>query len=233
MNIVLCDDNRQELEIIREALEEILAGQKRSAAVETVQSSQELLFDIEDGKLADIYILDVEMPEPDGLHLAEAIRARSEQPVILFLTAYLNRAAESYSVSALDFIAKPNLRVALPRALDRAFQKIFAAKDAPVTLRGRGESRRVYLSEIVLAKSAGHITEVNLRQGSFVVSRRIHELFDELRDERFLFIDRGCFLNLDYVRSVGAANAELTTGQKVPVSRRARSKLLLAINRHL
>jgi OmpR family response regulator RpaB len=68
----------------------------------------------------DVILLDIMMPEMDGLSILESIRATSEAP-ILMLTAISNAAImeQSYLMGANDYIVKPFTREKLIDRIER------------------------------------------------------------------------------------------------------------------
>jgi len=74
----------------------------------------------------DLVFLDIQMPELDGVGVAETIGAAS-MPLTVFVTAHDDRALDAFRVHALDYLLKPVDRARFSLALARA-------KD---TLRGR------------------------------------------------------------------------------------------------
>lgn len=42
-----------------------------------------------------------------------------------------------------------------------------------------------------------------------------------LSDNRFLFVDRSCFVNIDYISQIKGYSLKLTDGQILPISRRS------------
>jgi two-component SAPR family response regulator len=52
----------------------------------------------------DILFLDIQMPAINGLQLAEQLQ---NGPMIVFVTAYANHAAEGFRLNAVDYLLKP------------------------------------------------------------------------------------------------------------------------------
>lgn len=67
----------------------------------------------------DVLFLDIEMPEMNGLELAEKIHARGYECEIVFITAYNQYAIEAFSVNALDYLLKPVMVQDLNRSIER------------------------------------------------------------------------------------------------------------------
>ncbi|HJT25209.1 MAG TPA: response regulator, partial [bacterium] len=68
-----------------------------SNGLEALQASQTLQ--------PDVVFLDIEMPELNGLEVAEALGG--EGPTVVFVTAYSEHALKAFELSALDYLVKP------------------------------------------------------------------------------------------------------------------------------
>lgn len=55
----------------------------------------------------DVLFLDVQMPGPSGIAVAEAIRQEPGAPLIVFATAYDDWAVEAFRLRAFDYLLKP------------------------------------------------------------------------------------------------------------------------------
>lgn len=68
---------------------------------------------------ADVVLLDIQMPELDGLATARAIQQLPCPPVIVFCTAYDDHALAAFQAQALDYLLKPVSKEALAQSLQR------------------------------------------------------------------------------------------------------------------
>jgi DNA-binding LytR/AlgR family response regulator len=75
----------------------------------------------------DLCILDIEMPEMNGLQIANLLNGK---PVI-FATAYKEYAAEAFDLNALDYIRKPIQLDRLKQAIDKAKKQIIPSDQNP------------------------------------------------------------------------------------------------------
>jgi DNA-binding LytR/AlgR family response regulator len=73
----------------------------------------------------DLCILDIEMPEMNGLQVANLLNGR---PVI-FTTAYKEYAADAFDLNAVDYVCKPLTKVRLEKAIKKASILINNAKE--------------------------------------------------------------------------------------------------------
>jgi DNA-binding LytR/AlgR family response regulator len=74
----------------------------------------------------DLCILDIEMPEMNGLQVANLLNGC---PVI-FTTAYKEYAADAFDLNAVDYVRKPLTKERLQQAVSKAFRQISENKSA-------------------------------------------------------------------------------------------------------
>ena len=79
----------------------------------------------------DVVLLDIRMPEMDGIEVAQHLHKLDEPPAVIFATAYDAYALKAFEVNAIDYLLKP-IRVArLFDALTRARAHARSRRCAP------------------------------------------------------------------------------------------------------
>jgi len=77
----------------------------------------------------DIALLDIEMPEIDGLSLARhLIDHRAAAPMLIFVTAHAEFAFEAFGVGAVDYLLKPFDQDRFSRAIQATIARIEGAR---------------------------------------------------------------------------------------------------------
>ena len=56
---------------------------------------------------ADVVLVDIRMPQMDGIELAQHLNKLERPPVIIFTTAYDNYAIQAFEQHAIDYLLKP------------------------------------------------------------------------------------------------------------------------------
>lgn len=116
---ILVDDEPLALQL----LEQQLAEFNNVDIIETFTR-----FDIEKHTqlLQDIHVifLDIEMPEINGLNLAEQILQVNPKIIIVFVTAFNEYAVQAFELNALDYLLKPVKKERLENTIERIEQEI-------------------------------------------------------------------------------------------------------------
>ena len=84
----------------------------------------------------DAVFLDIEMPDMDGIELANRIVDLQEGMVVVFVTAYNQYAVEAFRLNALDYLMKPVTAERLRETLERIIkEKTIPMNPAKVQIR--------------------------------------------------------------------------------------------------
>jgi two-component system response regulator AlgR len=85
----------------------------------------------------DLVMLDMTMPELDGLGVARALARQTPRPAVIFVTAHDHFAVEAFDCEAVDYVLKPVAQDRLERAVERALARKTSGSDgdtgAPAT----------------------------------------------------------------------------------------------------
>lgn len=221
-NVSICDDSKYDIDKIKNVLGMFSKRKHVELSISEFSNPEMLMYEIEDGKIADIFILDVEMPNMDGFELADKIRKYTETSVIIFLTSHDEMASMGYKSKALRYVIKLNLERDIEEALESAVAEISSADDKTITLHRYNDYWRIPYKDIICVSRISRQLVITTRLlGEITDNRGIKEFFDLLEDNRFLFIDRSCFVNIDYISQINGFSLKLKDGQVLPISRRS------------
>jgi DNA-binding NtrC family response regulator len=117
-NILVVDDDADIREVLGDRLESL---GYRVLAAETAKAGLELL----ERQNPQLVLLDIEMPDKNGIDMLREIRRREHDVTVVMITAYgtIERAVEAMKEGAYDFIAKPfepdHVALIVAKALER------------------------------------------------------------------------------------------------------------------
>lgn len=161
----------------------------------------------------DLILLDVAMPGPDGLQLAEALRARPMRPELVFVTAHAEHALRAFELEALDYLTKPVRRERLQSALARTAQRLAERNavqnqreaqegDTPViTINDRGRLLRIPLPEVLYIKAELKYLTLRTATHSYLMDGSLSD-YEQRLGERFLRVHRNALVAKSAVREL-------------------------------
>lgn len=136
----------------------------------------------------DLVLLDIRMPGKDGMEVASALKSRPEAPVVIFCTAYDDRAVDAFERDAVDYLVKP----VRPERLEQAIKKARAylgreesgGRDH-LTSRVGDRVILIPLDEVIYCLAEDKYTTVGLADGTAVIDDTLKALEDEFADRLF------------------------------------------------
>lgn len=225
MRVAICDDIPLYMNIALGLLEmymEERPGVKLSMFC--FNSAEKLLEKLYVGEQFDIYLLDVLMPDTDGIALAQQIRLLDKDVPLIFITQSAGHALDAFGVSAVQYIVKPIKKDALFSTLDRIISAQGKATDRVFTVSSHGRVVTLLHSSIVLAENSGRALRFHLDTGEVIDSKAIRTTFSValeglLQDERFLWVHQSYVINMNHVKELRNRLFVMKNGMEVSIPR--------------
>lgn len=232
IRIALCDDDPHFLQHLHQSVD--LWFKERQIVFYCAEYlSAKALLDSVDTTGFDVFFLDIEMPEIGGMQLAKQVRDTLSDAVIIFLTSHDELAPDGYRIQALRYLMKQTWKKYLDEALQAAVAQLEKLETGSLTVSHYGSIQRVPYRDILYIRHISRYCQIVTKTGKTIQDDRgIRHLFESIGDERFIFIDRGAFINLDYIQKIENGEAVMTNGDSLPISRRLLPQVKLAINRY-
>ena len=234
--ILIADDEAPARARLRDLLDECRDGFPL-AIVDEARNGREVL-DVVSREKVDIVLLDIRMPEIDGLEAARHLAGMAQPPAIIFTTAFDAYAIKAFEVNAIDYLLKPirleRLRTALGKtraAPPVSREALEAAANKPrrhLSVHERGKIHLVPLAEVLYLRAELKYVTVRTVEREYLVEESLTHLEEEFSDT-FVRVHRNCLVartaiagferNAEESES-GWAVVIKATGEKLPVSRR-------------
>lgn len=164
----------------------------------------------------DIAFLDIQLPQHNGIELAEVLRTSHPETRVIFVTAHSEFTLQALRASAFDFILKPvsrdELSAAIQRYKDQREQEKTPLKNSlsdktnhptRVALKMKNTIRYVDASDIALVKADGNYSDIFLSDGQKIyISQSIGQFQLSLPAGDFVKVSRSALINTKYVREL-------------------------------
>ncbi len=220
LNCILCDDDPAILEETKKTLVHALSSEAVRLNISEYTDSRNFSFDLEEDMPVDLAILDIDMPFYNGLNMAHEIKKRFPDSVIIFLTAYIQYAAQSYELDIFRYLHKSELNVKLSNYILDAYN-VLKERDKETLLVCRADicEQLPYRQIVYIRKQGKYVVIYCKNQRELKVRLPLFEVRKELDPDQFFAVDRGCVVNLAYVESFERDELLCKSGTRLPVSR--------------
>ena len=172
------------------------------------------------------------MPGTDGMEMAEKIRPYLPDVKIIFITSHIEYAIDAYELSVFRYVPKNDLDRRLPAAILDAVKLLELEADRVYTIRTNSRLERIPYKSIYYIERDGKNAAIVTAAGVSKVRRTLAQIHEELDAEEFIYIDRGCIVNLIHIAQVKGNTAVLKDGSVLPVSRSHLQSVKEEINRY-
>jgi two-component system response regulator AlgR len=237
--ILIADDEAPARARLRDLLDECRESFPL-AIVDEARNGREAL-EVLNREKVDIVLLDIRMPEIDGMEAARHIAGMAEAPAIIFTTAFDSYAIKAFEVNAIDYLLKPirveRLLLALSKtraAPPPSRQALDAAANQPrrhLSVHERGKIILVPVADVLYLRAELKYVTVRTTEREHLVEESLTHLEEEFVDA-FVRVHRNCLVARAAIAGF-ERNAEESesgwavvikgTGEKLPVSRRQHS----------
>lgn len=241
--ILICDDDRYQIKFVEGLLtrasfdldvslniQQFTQGEK---ALEYLQSNPESVSDIH------VFLLDIEMPDVDGLTIGKYIKYIDSGAIIVYITGFRNYAVDAFGVRAFNYMMKPityegflpifkeSLSQAQNKHVSKNFERYFLVDK-------KEGSYKINYDDILYFEKYLHkiiaVTEVGEHEfyGSFKV------LKDKLEMNSFVQCHQSYIVNLNKIDSYKLQQLTLKKGKvTLPVSKASIKEVKESLSRHV
>ena len=238
MRIAICDDEAscraRVLDVAHDYVEE---RKDKDVVFDTYSDPNALLEATRAGVTYDIYVLDIVMPDVNGISLGQAIREQGIDGKIIYLTSSKEYAIESFRVRAFDYILKPIEKDTFFKVMDEVINSIHIKRDRCAIIKTKDGNARVSFDSILYAALSNRTLIYHLSDSRTVESTTLRCSFSDavgelLCDSRFEQCGVSTVVNLHHVTSVENEGVVFNSGERLFLNAKLCRKLRVAWNNY-
>lgn len=214
MRIALADDAAIDRSLLTNIIKQAALSCRCLADVDVFEDGNDLLAAFHPYAYSLIF-LDIYMEGLNGIDTAKKIREKDPDVKIVFVTTSTDHMPEAFDVHAYQYLPKTAGGKQMKEKVESLLTELQREMSAdPAAFHFISDRQEVSLphSAILCVESGGHYTFVTDRQFKKYRSRMTFSEIEEIlsRDKRFLTINRGILVNMDFIRSFEKGICTLT-----------------------
>lgn len=230
LRIAVVEDNDADLACVQSLLDRF--EKEKCLPIETAifRNGEQFLFSYE--PVYDIVLMDIEMPQMDGMTVARNLRQRDPSVILIFTTNMAQYAIQGYQVRARAYLLKPLQYISFAMELSDALQAVIAKSTDSFLLKGQNGTVRLNTVDILYIESRKHDQFFHTAAGVYSMRGTLSELEQRLAPFHFERSSVSFLVNLRYVTGV-EREAVLLDDKRVPLSRQKRRSFLEALTYYI
>lgn len=227
LKIAICDDETIFLEEAFECCKRYFDKKDIECEISVYSEGNELL----NSDAYDIVLLDVEMPDINGIDIKNYIEKQRQNTRIVFISGYPEAMPDAFGDNVSGFLVKPLDKAKFEKKMDEVLDKIM--RDNRFILCDTGEeTARVYIKDILFIKAEGRYSRIyKSNEESFLVSKSIGEYENEAGDG-LARCHKSFIVNFEYVKAVKAI-VKMKNGTEIPIGRTLKDKVKEKYDRYI
>lgn len=247
--IAIAEENKESIEYIQKMMKDVIYKQNLNMDIMTFRDAGTLLDEIEDGRVFDLYILDIEMPGMNGIELARRIKEKDNAAYIIFVISYSEVTTEGHDVHACHYLMQEVLSDKLPEVLNNICSEFVpdgvaddngaddgVAADAAVDTAADDNSdyykiqtkfrlEKIKAGDIIWVGKEGKNAVFTTVKGKIRQRTTLQEVESQLPAQDFILIERSRIVNLRYVERMIRNQVVLSNGETLIASRANMAKV--------
>ncbi|HEU4553866.1 MAG TPA: LytTR family DNA-binding domain-containing protein [Chitinophaga sp.] len=183
----------------------------------------------------DLLLLDIHMPSINGFDFYRRVPARV---MVIFTTSHSEHAAESYNLSAVDYLVKPYTLQRFRQAMEKAvsFHQLRQNAAAPgsdhITLRVDYGLVKIFFADILFMEGLDNYLKIHLKDKTpLVVRMTMKTILEKLPPAAFARVHRSFIVPLSQVAAVRNKMIALHCGEEIPLGSNYENDFMHLMNR--
>lgn len=229
LKVALCDDNQPEQELLRSFLAKYELEHDIDFQIATFSDGKELLHSYSQAGCFHLLLLDMEMPNMNGLDAAKFIRKNIDKNVnIIFISHYPEYMQQSMHVRPFFYLNKPVTYEMFQDILNEFVQELVENETYVTLVHTNLNETMVHIKELYYVETENAKKKLLLfhtEHENISVNGIITDWEKRLQNYGFMLCNRGLLVNLAHIHYIDNKFLYLTNGKKLPVSRNKLSEL--------
>lgn len=209
-----------EEEVVRGAMKKIVEEMRNNNLKTQYCMPREVIWEIEEGKFSELYVLDADMRSMNLLEVTSYIKRRCKDVDIVFLSSSLKYCIQGYEYGIYRYIRKSEMETKLAVVLRKLLSKTREDHRKYYCIDEHSNIIKIPYQEILYLYVEGKYTYFKTFGQVYRERKTLKKVYEKLLEdtEYFLYANKGCIVNCDYILQLKDKNLLIQNGEVIPVS---------------
>lgn len=197
MNILICDDDKLYVDMIRKYVDEFFADHKiTDYKVYEYNSGDEVA---KNNEKIDIAFLDVEMDGINGIEAGKCLRNNNKNIVLFIITSYMGYLDDAMDEGVFRYINKPLERPVIMRGLHKALLLCSKSQSKKINIEYKGDNVIIEQDSIICIESLVRKRYIKTDTKSYISLKSLSYWQSVLDEDKFFLVNKSFIVNIDRV----------------------------------
>ena len=217
LRIAVCDDEIVQQKVMQALLQKYFEENDTWAEVKFYSSGQEYLKEKKSEILnTDIFLLDIFMPELNGIDIGKELKSIGAKGKIIFITAGNDFITEAFEIQAFSYIQKPVIYEKFSKVMNSVIKSFEKTRYMDVVV--DREKQRIYLDDIEYVETLGRRLVIYRQDEGVETYLSVKNFMDEYGEEDFLQISRYVAVSKSKIQRIVGRSLYLMNGRELSIS---------------
>ncbi|MBT2622502.1 LytTR family DNA-binding domain-containing protein [Chryseobacterium sp. ISL-6] len=158
-----------------------------------------------------LIFLDIQMPGINGVEFAKTL---SKNTLVIFTTAHIKYALDSYEVDAIDYLVKPIREERFFKAVNKALEYNYFLSDSyekgqykasgenSILIRADRRDYKILFGDILYIEGMKDYVIINLSSGKLITAMNLKTALSKIPENLFVRISKSYIVNVSHITAV-------------------------------
>lgn len=231
LKVAIVDDEEKEIEHMMEQIARYREEKDVEIQCERFLNAQSFIEQYD--KSFDLILIDIDMPDLDGMSAIRRLREMDRSVLVIFVTNLANLAVKGYEVEAFDFIVKPVVYYNFSLKMNRVIERWKSVTDREIWITNRFGRQMIKSNDIFYIEVMKHVVTFHTKQGDITTGNgTLKSVQEKLECLPFALCNQCYLVNLRYV--TGISGDKVSVGDwELQMSSTKKKSFMSALNNYL
>lgn len=226
IKVAICDDELGVCAVIEDYVEDACKNLKVKADISVYDDGKALCKALQEGERFALILLDIELPEFDGVAIGDYIREvlKDNTIQIAYISGNEGYAMRLFDVRPINFMVKPITYQQIEKVLSKTLM-LMSELTKMFMYKKKQDMHFIEYRNIMYFKSDNRKVQIVLQDHVEEFYGKLELIYDQLSKQEFLYIHKSYIVNISYVRTFHYESLTLMNGEVLPIAQSKRKKI--------